>query len=371
MNVSFGRVMALAAVPLLLALGAGSASAQPASGNPPSKAFEAQSASFVSAQTGFVLGTRGCSRLPCTPVLEKTVNGGKTWASVPVPAVELVQRYATSPLSGVSTVRFENASDGWLYNPGLWATTNGGKTWQRVSMPKEAFVLAASDGVAFAVGQPSTGGLAGAKLYENKVGTAKWTVVPGVSPQNGLAVSGESVWAGIASGVDGGLWTSADSGLHWSKLSFRCPKVALTASPVAAASSSDVAIACSDQGYPQPGFSVKELFTSANGGRTFHLAGEPPEPGQVYGLAMPLGNPHVITLNAASGASWLYQSTDGGKVWKANEYYDGGVGFNDLAYVSATTGYVVHFMGSPVIALSDGLLKTTNAGKTWASVPIQ
>ena len=59
MRVSFGRAVVLAALPaVLVALGAGSAAAQPASGNPPPpKGFEADSASFVSAQTGFVLGT--------------------------------------------------------------------------------------------------------------------------------------------------------------------------------------------------------------------------------------------------------------------------------------------------------------------------
>jgi photosystem II stability/assembly factor-like uncharacterized protein len=85
---------------------------------------------------------------------------------------------------------------------------------------------------------------------------------------------------------------------------------------------------------------------------------------------MPTGKPRLITLNAASGASYLYQSANGGKAWREHAYYDGGLGFDDLAYVSATTGYVIHFMGSPVIANSDGLMKTTNAGRTWKNVSI-
>jgi photosystem II stability/assembly factor-like uncharacterized protein len=372
MNISFGRVMALAAVPVLLALGASGASAEPASGNPPPpKVFEAQSVSFVSAQTGFVLGTRHCSRLPCTALLEKTVNGGATWTAVPAPAVSLVTHFTTSPTSAVSSVRFENTNEGWLLGPSLWATTNGGKQWHRVTaVPGEIIDLAVSDGEVYVSAEPADGGLDQARLYESRVGGSKWTLVPKVTPLNLLTVFGHSVWADSANGVTPGLWTSTDSGLRWSRLSFRCPKIALSASAVAAASTSDVAIACSDQGYPQPGFSVKEVFTSTNGGRTFHLAGEPPEPGQVYGLAMPPGNPQVITLNAASGASFLYQSANGGKTWKTNTYYDGGLGFSDLSYVSATTGYVIHFMGSPVIAYNDGLMKTTNAGRTWKNVTI-
>jgi photosystem II stability/assembly factor-like uncharacterized protein len=372
MNIPFGRAMALAAVPVLLALGASSASAAPASGNPPPpKVFEAQSVSFVSARIGFVLGTRHCSRLPCTALLEKTVNGGATWTSVPAPAVSLVPSFSASPRSAVSSVRFENANDGWLFAPGLWATTNGGKQWHRVTaVHGEIIDLAVSDGEVYVSTEPANGGINQSRLYESRVGGSKWTVVPKVTPQNLLTVFGHSVWAGSANGVTPSLWRSTDSGQHWSKLSFHCPRIALSASAVAAASTSDVAIACSDESYPQPGSSVKEVFTSANGGRTFHLAGEPAEPGQVYGLAMPPGNQKVITLNAASGASYLYESTNGGKAWKQNVYFDGGLGFNDLAYASGTTGYVIHFMGSPVIAYSDGLMKTTNAGRTWKNVTI-
>lgn len=370
-EIPFGRAMALAAVPVLLALGASSASAEPASGNPPPKGFEAQSASFVSAQTGFVLGTRHCSRLPCTALLEKTVDGGAAWTSVPAPAVSLVPRFTVSPTSAVSSVRFENASDGWLLAPGLWETTNGGAQWHQVTaIPGEIIDLAVSDGEVFVSAEPPNGGLNQARLYESRVGSGTWTPVPTVTPQNLLTVFGHSVWAGSANGVTPGLWTSTDSGRHWSKLSFHCPKTAVSASAVAPASASDVAIACSDEGYPQPGYSVKEVFTSTDGGRTFHRAGEPPELGQVYGLAMPPGKSQVITLNAASGASYLYQSANGGKTWANNAYPDGGLGFNDLAYASATTGYVVHFMGSPVIAYTKGLMKTTNAGKTWKNLTI-
>src|ERR1017187_7134885 len=160
MKMSLSRVMALAALPmLLLALGTGSASAQPAGGNPPPKGFEADSASFVSARTGYVLGARGCSRLPCKARLKETVNGGRTWTSVPAPAVSLVPSYTPTPASAVSAVRFENARDGWLFGPALSATTDGGKKWHRMSLPGDVIALAASDGVAFAASEPVNGGL--------------------------------------------------------------------------------------------------------------------------------------------------------------------------------------------------------------------
>jgi photosystem II stability/assembly factor-like uncharacterized protein len=357
---------------LLIALGAGSASAQSASGSPPPpKGFEADSSSFVLAQAGFVLGARGCSELPCKALLQKTVNGGKTWTSVPAPAVSLVPIYTRSPASAVSSVQFENASDGWLFGPALWATTDGGRKWQRMSVPGEVIAVAASDGVAFAVSEPASGGLDQAKLYESQVGTTSWTLVHGIAPQNALTVFGHSVWAGVASGADGNLWTSTDSGKHWSTLPFRCPSGTISASAVAAASTADAAIGCSDQGFPQPGFSIKKVFTSSNGGRTFQrAAGSPPEAGQIGTLAMPTGRPQVITMLAASGATYLYQSVSGGKTWGGTVYSDGGLDMRNLAYVSGTTGYAVRFNGGPVIAYSLGLLKTSNAGATWEAVPI-
>jgi hypothetical protein len=377
MRVSLGRVTALAAVPvLLLAVGAGSASAQPASGNPPPPAgFEVQSASFVSAQAGFVLGTRHCSvlsqpgqtRPPCKALLEKTTNGGKTWATVSAPAVDLTEHGANTPATAVSSVVFATVSDGWVFGPALWATTNGGKSWQRVKLPGVVYMMATAGGEAYAAAEPALAGPYQGHLYKSAVGSGKWSAVPKVAPVITLTAFGRSAWTGVAPD----LWTTTNGGKTWSKLSFKCPADFPSGSEVAAASANDVAIACSNQGDPQPGFSYKEVLVSTNGGRTFHaVPAEPPVIGQVYGLALPVSRPRVITINAASGASYLDTTSNGGKSWTKTAYFDGGLGFNDLAYVSSTTGYVVHFMGTPYIAYTDGLLKTGNAGATWTSVKI-
>jgi len=371
MKMSFGRVTALAAVPALVlaavAAAAVTATAASASGPPPPPAgFEADSASFVSAQAGYVLGSRDCSLLPCKALLETTANGGKTWAKVTAPNVQLVPPYSTTPATAVSTVRFASKNDGWLFNPGLWQTTDGGKKWQKVSLPGDVAALAVSGGEAYVSMQKPDGGFTTAKLYKSVVGSGRWTLVRGVAPQNDLTAFGKSAWAGVAPD----LWTTTNSGKTWKKLSFSCPRSVLSPSAVAASSPSDIAIACSDQGFPQPGMSIKEVFTSANGGRTFHEAGQPSEAGEVYQLAMVPGNPKVLTLQAASGATFLDRSANGGKTWAQAEYFDGGTGMRDLAYVSATTGYTVHVSDSPALAYGLGLLKTTNAGKTWTTVKI-
>ena len=52
------------------------------------------------------------------------------------------------------------------------------------------------------------------------------------------------------------------------------------------------------------------------------------------------------------------------------EYFDGGTGMRDLAYVSAVTGYTVHVSDSPALAYGLGLMKTANAGQTWTTAKI-
>jgi len=137
-KMSIGRVSALAAAPVLLlaaALAVTTAGNASASGSPPPPAgFEADSASFVSAQAGCVLGARDCSLLPCKALLETTANGGATWSKVTAPNVQLVPPFTASPATSVSTVRFANKTDGWLFNPGLWQTTDGGRKWQKASL---------------------------------------------------------------------------------------------------------------------------------------------------------------------------------------------------------------------------------------------
>jgi photosystem II stability/assembly factor-like uncharacterized protein len=377
------RTIAASAIPVLLAALAATASAQAASGSragspagarpqsgspPPPPGFEVDSASFVSARLGFILGARDCSLLPCKALVESTTSGGRAWKkALPAPGVSLVPAGSSKPRSAVSSVLFANVRDGWLYGPGLWASTDAGVQWHRISLHGEVVALAAADGVAFAAVQSPTASFLTAKLYESKVGSAKWTLVRGVQPQNAITVSRHSVWVGVA-GVESGVWRSTDSGKHWSQLSFSCPSPDLSASAVAAASPSRVAIACSDQSYPLPGSSTKEVFTSANGGRTFHLAGKPPEPGNVVSLAMPPGKPKVLELEAASGATFLYRSTNGGKTWQEKELFDGGLEIRDLAFVTAGAGYGVHFNGGPALAYGLGLMKTFNAGATWRNV---
>ena len=79
-----------------------------------------------------------------------------------------------------------------------------------------------------------------------------------------------------------------------------------------------------------------------------------------------------MAIATASAASWLFHSGNGGVTWRiVNEQYDGGMGWADLGFTTATDGVVVH---GP--ANSDGnstgrpgqLFLTSDGGTTWRQV---
>jgi hypothetical protein len=355
MRISFRAVALLAAVPgLCLGLGAGSAAAaaRPAG-------FEPVSASFVSARTGFVLGARDCAKLPCRARLEKTTNGGRTWTAVHAPAVPLVSEWTIgSTQPGVTTVRFADSRDGWVYEPALWATHDGGRHWQRIILPGTVSAVAASDGVAFASVSPPGGRTS--RLYESRAGTNTWTLVRGVVPNGMVTLSGHAGWAGSPPA----LWATTDL-RHWHKLPVTCPSPYVDCGGVAAATPARIMFVAMNAG---AGSSIKGIFASANGGRTFRLAGRAPTGGVGGALALPPGRPLLVTLASSDGASFLYRSVNGGRTWTTTVYGDGGLGWTDVAYISVTTGWLIH--GNLGALIPNRLMRTINAGASWHNVAI-
>ncbi len=83
--------------------------------------FQPLSASFASAEEGWVLGAiEPCdSGRPCQRI-EHTTDGGRTWQALP----------STIP-QGAWTIRFATAAEGWVTAQGvLWWTSDGGADWE-------------------------------------------------------------------------------------------------------------------------------------------------------------------------------------------------------------------------------------------------
>src|ERR1700678_3953974 len=101
------------------------------------------------------------------------------------------------------------------------------------------------------------------------------------------------------------------------------------------------------------------------GTATTHAPGGDPE-------AISAGSASQLVVAAASGASMLYHSADGGAQWSTAYYAgDGGLGFNDLGFTTGTNGVVVY---GPVLSDNNAegrpgrLLLTSNGGASWQRV---
>jgi hypothetical protein len=108
-----------------------------------------------------------------------------------------------------------------------------------------------------------------------------------------------------------------------------------------------------------------EVIADVNG-----LVDAPGRGGDPEGLSA--GSTSQLVVAAASGASMLYHSADGGAQWTtAYDEGDGGLGFNDLGFTTPADGVVVY---GP--AQSDGnaesrpgwLLLTSDGGESWQPV---
>ena len=244
---------------------------------------------------------------------------------------------------------------------------HGGARWHKISLsgivPADGggvVAMAASTTTAYAVVSPDPFHGQPQVLYSSPVGRDAWARVGTMtgSPLATLAVSGKAAWFG-----DGAhLWATAD-GTHWHQDPGPCPASDVGGlGSIAATSPAHVVFLCLGPG--AAGSMSKQVLTSSDGGKTVHLAGDAPIEGDGGMLAIPPGNNKVITLAAASGASLLDRSADGGKTWTQATYNTGGAPWASLSYVSPATGWVV-LSGLPLPGSRNVLLRTTDTGQTW------
>jgi hypothetical protein len=255
----------------------------------------------------------------------------------------------------VSSVVFANQQDGWLSGPGLWSTHDGGAQWHRVSLGGSVRGVNATSGTVYAVAA-----LNGNRLFSSPVGQDAWARVSGVpTTLSVLTTFGRAAWFGSNTQI----WATSD-GVRWHRYPFGCPGGDYSAkdygglASIAAANVSDVLFLCTgDSGM---GSTAKELLSSRNGGRTTTLVGLTPFEGIGGVIAVPPGRSMIVTLAAASGASYLHRSANGGKTWVTEAFDSGGMPFSTLSYVNRTVGVGV--------LVDNNLLRTTDAGLTWHKV---
>ncbi len=355
--------VATAAAAAAAAFGAASASAsavertavvRPAVGPVP-KGFEPASMTFVSASEGWVLGTAPCTHAPCTSVVW-TTNGGKSWVGVPAPLLKLGSGVGSV---GLIRMRFADASDGFAFGSQLWVTHNGAASWYRVTqVPNYIADLEASAGVVYAISLQAS---FHETVYSSPAGTDSWHKVSGLSSPHGYAGLGSIALHGTAGWIIvGDRLYSTTTGAHWVRDSVTCP-TQLGMTSVAAYSATQVTLLCS--GLPAAGSTQKELYASTDGGTHFSKVGAVPAGGDGGVLAEP--TPTHLFVATASGATWLYVSTNGGKSWTQELFLtDGGKGWGDFGFTTASQGVAVE--GRP--AEGSKMYMTKNAGAAWSVV---
>lgn len=345
--------------------------------------FEPASVSFVSSATGFVIGVdSSCPARSCV-ALARTTDGGSSWVALPAPPAGYVARggQASAGVPAVSEVRFADELDGWLYGPALFATHDGGASWQQVPVAGSVESLEASGGYVDAVVSPCAS-------QQSCTGSMRVEQAP----------SGGGSFTTVLSGAPVGAYASdaLDLSLH-APVGFAA--LSPPARPGAALyATGDLAVASRWKPFPDPcsaapsGFylvsfvapDTTSLYTLCSGqggagsetkvvvkttGGKSAVAGQAPRGGDTEALAVSPSGTMVVA--AASGASWLYRSTDGGASWStAATYDDGGLGFNDLGFTTSEQGVVVHGVPGPPGNFSTQLLMTRDGGASWSVVPI-
>ncbi len=349
-------VIGLALAALTAVTASAAVTGGPAAGPVPA-GFQPASATFVSANDGWVLGTAPCAHAPCTSVL-RTTDGGRRWVGIPAPRYPL----AGPSARGLTRMRFADTSDGFAFGTHLWATHDGGARWHRVrQVPGSILDLEASAGRVYAAALKS----GRVTVYRSPAGRDDWSRVAGLPAFAGydggpaglglITLHGTAAWI-----LAGSRFYASQTGSHWVRQGFRCPRL-LALSSLAAYNSQRIAVLCS--GDPAAGSTTKVLYASSDGGKRFAKVGPVPSGGDGGILAEP--TPQHLAVATSSGATWVYVSTDGGRRWHTRlDLTDGGKGWFDFGFTTATQGFALE--GTP--QFGSHLYMTSNGGQTWHRV---
>jgi photosystem II stability/assembly factor-like uncharacterized protein len=325
----------------------------------------------VSATQGFVLGAQACTGASCgqgcisgsCATLATSIDAGKTWTNVGIVPAALT--------NAITKVRFATASDGWAFGPQLWSTHDGGHTWSQITMAGPVSDVEASGGVAYALvascGTPPC--IQGDRLLKTTVSTDGWTAISGPAlPDGGGSVSphGNVVWV-VVNGGGSSTFDMITGGNSWHRLANPCTSAGTDLSLVGVAPVSASAMFLLCAGNPGAGSEDKVvLFSSDGGAHAAATSAAPSRGGIATGIAA--ASTAVVAVPAASGASFVYRSADGGHTWGTPlTQGDGGVGYYDVGFTTSTQGVAVY--GNPAVGnAATSLLMTYDAGATWKPV---
>jgi hypothetical protein len=262
------------------------------------------------------------------------------------------------PASDVSQLRFANVLDGYAFGPELWETADGGASWVNVPTGGQVSELEAADGEAYALvtGAGSANSTSN-ELLASPVGSPQWRQVPTPTPLGygaEFAVSGPNLYV-LGGNGDLALLYSTDQGVHFSQRVDPCT-AGLGGSVTAAADGSSTLWAACPTGM------MAEAMQSTNGGVTWRVAtatGAFPNSLKVAAASssVVLASPAPETLRGT-----LVRTTNGGSSF--------------TAVLSGPSSSTVSWVGfsdpSRAYALLAGsLFESTDGGAIWRSVALK
>jgi photosystem II stability/assembly factor-like uncharacterized protein len=278
----------------------------------------------------------------------RTTNGGETWERLTVPG-------AAADSLQFRDVHAVDALVAYLLAAGpgarsrIYKTTDGGRSWLRqfTNTDSSAFYDCfafwdAGRGVAFS---DAVAGRFIVRVTED--GGTHWTPIPeealpkAHAGEGGFAASGACVvtlagrfaWIGTGAADTARVLATADGGRSWRSVA--TPVVAGTFAGIAALAFHDTLHGIALGGkLGNPAAWSDNVAVTADGGRTWRLAGRPKFPGAVYGATAVPGREG---MTVAVGPKGLDYSADGGSSWMSVDT----LAYWSVGFASSRIGWAV------------------------------
>jgi photosystem II stability/assembly factor-like uncharacterized protein len=375
--------------PQTSALTPGGSSGQPVPSN-----FQPTSVTFISQETGAVIGQAGTPG-HCGPPkpdictsLAGTSTYGSTWYGVSAPVTG-----APDGSSGVGQLRFLNAHDGWAFGPELWVTHDGGATWSREQTHGMRVIdLEAADGRALAIfascagtGRAYAADCSSFALYSSQAESNEWQ--PMTLPASSMRTkAGQPASASLVLGGMTGYLLTPSGKLISGPIGMASWGVAtgpvvlqhvpcLPGAPgsngqpaaLLAANSGLLVLVCTRATSPVSDTQTKVVLESNNAGVRWSVIGAAPKAGIAASVAIQVqsAGPEVVVLATDAG---IYQSADGGKSWHLAQPSPDGASPAGFSYVGMTSP--ANGVALPADASLHEVYVTTDGGGSWVARPV-